>query len=150
VSVETVRQALADIQASLASVKRSYVYGPATLPPGDLPCFVNFTSIATFDWVTLGSDFNRETRIYLMRLFVRQVGQGIDGEAEELCSSFFPEIRDLFASRPSLGEVPNIMASTLLGDSGISVLAYAGEQFIGIEWRISLDEYIPRGYEDYE
>ena len=88
-SVATVKARLAAIQATISGVNRAYAYGPASLPPGDLPAFVNFTGAGTPNLEVFGRENNRESRIYLMRLHVKPVGQGIDGEIERLVEPFW-------------------------------------------------------------
>lgn len=155
-SVETVKARLAQIQAGITGVKRAFSHGPGAMPPGDLPCFVNFTGPARHDFLLAGNDQDIETRTYIMRLYVRPVGQGIDGEAERLCEPFFPRVRDIFAGRPGLGlgttgsHLAGVQRAIFLGDSGTSVLRYNGQDFIGIEFRLEVSEYVEVVYEDYE
>ena len=170
VSVTTVKERLAQIQAGIPAtddaeaiagiegVNRAYAHGPIILPPGDLPIFVNFTVPASEDWRSLGSQFDQETRTYIMRLYVRPWLQGIDGEAEELCEPFFARVRDKFASRPGLGlgsidtQISGVEA-VLLGDSGVVGMRYpvaVGDMFIGIEFRLQVIENVKRKYDPGE
>jgi hypothetical protein len=157
-TVETVKARLAVIQRTITDVKRAYVHMPLTdLPEPDMPLFGNFTGPATYDWITLGSDEDLEARIYLMRLYVKKATQGIDGEAEKKCEPFFESVPRKFAARPSLGlgtagsNLVGVQMATLLGDGGISIFNHpTGSQYIGIEWKLEVREYIQREYDDYE
>lgn len=155
-TVATIKPRLAVIQAGITGVKRAFAQAPGSLPPGDLPLFANFTGAARHNWQIIGHDQDLETRNYLMRLYVRPVGQGIDGEAERLCEPFFVSVRDAFASRPGLGlgvagsHLAGVQQAVFLGDSGVSVLRYSGQDFIGIEFRLEVNEYVEVNYEAFE
>jgi hypothetical protein len=169
-SVKTIKERLELVQegrvateeleaiAGIEGVNRAYARGPISLPPSDLPIFVNFTGPASEDWRILGETLDQESRAYIMRLYVRPWLQGIDGEAEELCEPFFERVRDRFASRPGLGlgaidtQLPGIDA-VLLGDSGVVGLRYpvgGGDMFIGIEFRLQVMEIVKRKYDPGE
>lgn len=141
-SVVTVKTRLATIQAAITGVKRAYAQAPLSLPDSDLPCFVNFTGAATHESRVGGADVDAETRQYLMRLFIKKSGQGIDGEAERLCEPFFDLVRDTFMARPGLEQLNSVQLARLLGDSGVNALVYAGEQYIGIEFRLQVMELL--------
>lgn len=154
-SITTIKERLAEIQAEIEGVKRAYANGPKTLPVADLPCFVNFTGPATDDWRSLGADYDQESRLYIMRLYVAPAQQGIDGQAEAACEPFFPLVRDLFASRPGLGtgSVDTQLAGVeaiYLGDQGVSILLYAGVEYVGLECRLQVTELVDRSYDDGE
>lgn len=148
-AIATIKTRLAEIQATITGVKRAYAQAPASLPPGDLPCFINFVGPATHDWSELGYGNGQETRLYLMRLYVKPILAGIDGEAERACEPFFELVRDKFSGRRGLGmgtstklPLAEIQQAILLGDNGIVVLPYAGDEFIGIEFRLQVDQDI--------
>lgn len=141
-SVVTVKTRLAEIQAKIAGVKRAYAQAPLSLPDSDLPAFVNFTGEATHESRIGGADVDAETRQYRMRLYIERSGQGIDGEAERLCEPFFDLVRDAFMARPGLEQLDNVQVARLLGDSGVSALTYAGEPYIGIEFRLYVMELV--------
>jgi hypothetical protein len=155
-TVATVKPRLVQIQKTITGVKRAYAQAPGAIPPGDLPLFLNFTGPSENNWEILGEDGDVETRMYLMRLLVRQLGQGIDGEAERLCEPFFTSVRNAFAARPGLGlgtsssHLAGVQLAVLLGDSGVSVIKHAGEEFIGVEFRLQVTEYIEVSYAAYE
>jgi len=150
-SVATVKERLAVIQRQVPGVARAYAHAPGVLPPGDLPAFLNFTGPAVQDWLTLGASYGSESRTYIMRLFVAPLGQGIDGEIERKCEPFFESVRDTFASAPGFGldaidsQLPWVEA-IFSGDQGVSVLAHGGEQFAGIESRVTIRTVTPRTY----
>lgn len=147
-SVVTVKSRLARIQAAIAGVRRAYAQAPLSLPDSDLPAFVNFTGAATHESRVGGADVDAETRQYLMRLYVRKSGQGIEGEAERLCEPYFDLVRDAFMARPGLEQLDHVQLARLLGDSGVSALSYAGEMYIGIEFRLQVMELLSVTYAD--
>lgn len=150
-SVAAIKDRLKTIQETITGIQRAYDNGPKGLPPSDLPCFVNFTGPATDDWRALGSDHDVETRLYVMRLYVRPDTSGIDGEAEAACEPFFPLVRDTFASRPmlGLGQINTGLAgvdAVFLGDQGTQLLRYDGVDYIGVEFRLQVSETVRRRY----
>jgi hypothetical protein len=92
-----------------------------------------------------------------MRLYVKEIQQGIDGEVERLVEPFLTRVRQAFAARPGLSDpgdpttdpvqlsgpgLAGVYRSRLLGDSGISVLTYGNGvndiQYAGIEFRVNV------------
>lgn len=141
-SVGTVKTRLATLQALVAGVGRAYVSAPNSLPPGDLPAFVNFTAGAQYDLIVGGATTNTETRQYLMRLYVAPVAAGLPGEVEGRCDALFTAVRDYFTARPSLGGLTGVQNAVLTGDGGVQVFPYAGVDYIGIEFKLNVTEYI--------
>lgn len=156
-TVTAVKERLAEIQETITGVKRAYANGPKMLPSSDLPIFVNFTGPASTDFNSLGADDGEEARTYIMRLYVAPTQQGISGEAEAACEPYFERVRDKFASRPGLGmtleidgPLAGIQMATFLGDNGVVVMSYAGQEYIGIEFRILVESVFGVTYDDYE
>lgn len=151
-SVDTIKTRLAYIQKNrIAGVKRAFAQPPTSLNRLDLPAFANFTGPAQHNWVILGSDTDQETRTYLMRLYVAAIQQGVaPGEAERLCEPFFPLVQTVFSARPGLEQLTGVQVAALLGDSGVTVLTLGGDQFVGIEFRLQVTEYVKVIYADYE
>jgi len=85
-----------------------------------------------------------ETRTWLMRLYVKPILQGIDGEAEKAVEPYLTSVRNVFLSHPLLGKGTKdwtlnwLEKAVWLGDSGIQVLGFAGQNYLGIEFRLSL------------
>lgn len=150
-TIESVKTALAAIEAAIIPGSgHSYATAPASLPPGDLPIFINLTGPATVDWSRGGSDKGVETRQYTIMLFVDRVGQGLWGEREARAEDLIQQTRDAFAAHPHLGGVARVMSSEYVSDSGITVLNYGNEEYIGIEFVVRVTEWIPRVYGDNE
>jgi hypothetical protein len=155
VSVATVKARLALIQAAISGVGRAYAQAPRKLPAADLPVFINFTGAATHDWRIVGSDTDRETRTYLMRLYVAPLPQGAPGGIEEQCEPFFERVWAAFAARPGLehpesrAHLDGVQSATLLGDGGVIVTGYSGVMYVGIEFRLQVVELKGRSYADY-
>lgn len=149
-----IRQRLADIQNTIPGVKRAYVWAPQSLADSDLPVFCTFAGAATI--VSIGETLAEETRTWLMRLYVKPVLQGIDGEAEKSVEPFLASVRNVFLSHPLLGKgtkdsvLPWIEKATWLGDSGIQVLSYAGQNYLGIEFKLAITTIVPISIALYE
>lgn len=150
-NVAAVKTRLAAIQEAIPGVLVAYAQGPLSLAGANMPCFVNLTRQATVDWEQ-GSDLEIETRLYAMQLYVMSFGQGIPGEAERKCEPFFPLIRDTFAARPGLENLPGVQKATFLGDSGVIIMSYPlqGERYFGVEFRLQVSEIVERSYANYD
>lgn len=135
-SVATVKTALAAIQKNILNIL-AFAEGPVSL--SSMPCMVNFTGPAQYDGTQ--SDAIETTRRYIMRLFVREVGQGIDGEAERLAEPWFPAVLNAFAARPRLGNTAFVKRSRIVSDSGLQVSVYAGVQYLAIDFNIEVVEW---------
>ena len=68
-------------------------------------------------------------------------------------------VRDAFAGRPSLalgtadpdeGPLAGVYQARLQGDNGIAVFTYAGEQYLGVEWRLEVIELIDVDFAAYD
>lgn len=137
---------MADIKASLAAiigevegVKRAYAYAPASLPPGNLPAAVIMTGKAVYERQGYLSDPNPE-RTFVVLLYVKLTGQGIDGEGERLCDPFFERIAAALAAHPRL-ELDSVLLATLKNDSGVVKMTYsdAGESYLGASFEILVE-----------
>lgn len=147
-SVATVKTRLASIQANIAGLNRAFAQAPNSINRADMPLFVNLTRQSQTDWQE-GSDLGRETRLYLMQLYVLPFGNGIPGEAERTCEPFFPLVRDTFAARPGLEGLLGVQQAVFLGDGGVAALRYplsSENLFWGIEFRLQVSELVERSY----
>lgn len=135
-SVEAVKAALAQIQSDVLNVT-AYAQGPAALP--HTPAFVNFAGPAQYDYSQ--SDAVEITRRYTMRLYLREKGQGIDGEAERLAEPWFASVAGCFAARRRLGKTRYVKNARLVSDSGLMVATYAGQEYLAIDFVIEVMEW---------
>ncbi len=149
-----IRQRLTEIQSNIVGVKRAYAWAPQSLADSDLPAFCTFAGPATVSQTS--ETFVEETRTWLMRLYVKPVLQGIDGEAEKAVEPFLEKVRNAFLSHPLLGNgtkdsaLPFVEKAIWLGDSGIQVLSHAGQSYLGIEFRLSITTIVPISTASYE
>lgn len=141
-TIDQIRERLAEIQAAVVGVKRVYTRAPQALADSDLPAFCTFAGGSVI--TPISETLIEETRTWLMRLYVKPILQGIDGEAEKSVETFLVSVRNVFLSHPLLGKgakdsvLPWIEKVTWLGDSGIQVLSYAGQNYLGIEFRLAI------------
>lgn len=154
-TVAEVKAALANIEKTIPGVKRALASAPLSIPPGDLPLFINFAGPASVDWEVAGAEYGVESRLYVARLYIKPVGQGIDGEAERIADPFFELVRDKFGSKPMLGlqtveTQQSGIDAVFLGDQGLAEILYAGEAFIGIEFRLQVEALFGRTYDKFE
>lgn len=139
----------------IAGVKRAYEQAPSRLPDSDMPLFMNFTG-ATMEFVSLGGGFYREKRMFIPRLFVARIQQGIDGEAERKVEPFLSLGMQQFLAHPSLGNgnedelIVGISSLEYLGDGGVQVLVFQNEQFVGIEFRLAITAIVESNIAKYD
>lgn len=153
-TLTAIKTRLAELQRTVVGVMRAYTDAPSSLPHADLPIFLNFIGPATY--APLGETLAEETRTFIMRLYVKPIQSGFDGEAEAAVTEYLAAARDVFIAHPKLGK--GILGSALdfveradfLGDNGVSVLPYAGETFIGAEFRINVVIVVPHAIAKFE
>lgn len=153
-TMDQIRQRLADIQAAVSGVKRAYTRAPQALADSDLPAFCTFAGPATV--AILSEGLAEETRTWLMRLYVKPILSGIDGEAEKAVEPFLLSVRNAFLAHPLLGNgtkdsaLPFVEKAVWLGDSGVQVIGFAGQQYLGVEYRLNLTMVVPIQIAKYE
>lgn len=150
----SIKSRLAELERTIIGVKRAYTEAPAILPHADLPIFCNFVGPATY--TPLGETLAEETRTFVMKLYVKPIQQGVDGEAESSCVEMLIPARDVFIAHPHLGNgavgktLNFVERAEYQGDSGILVLPYANETFIGAEFRMNITTVVLRQIAKYE
>lgn len=134
-----IKTALANIMAGVSGIKRSFAYAPASLPAGDLPAAVVFSGKAIYKRQGYQTSPTPD-RTFMVMLYVKPLGQGIDGEAERLCDPFFDRIPAAIAASPRLG-LDSVMLSTLKTDSGAARLSYNGQvdAYLGASFEIFVE-----------
>lgn len=137
--------------AGITGIKRAYAQGPASLPESDFPLFVNFTG-PTLSFQSIGGTFYREKRQFNCRLYVAPVLKGIDGEAERKVEPFIEPSMRQFLKHASLGDgepadlIAGVFTFSYLGDTGITVLNYAGSPYLGVEFRVAVEAVIEQDF----
>ena len=141
-STTTVKAKLVEIQEAIPGITRAFAYAPHNISNSDLPAIVNFTGPANYDTVLVGTDVIYETRTYLMRLFVKSIAAGLSGEVERDIEPFISLVPSYFASRPDFEDLEGVLENKILGDGGIQVFKYGGQDYLGVEFRIEISEVI--------
>ena len=140
-NISTIKTELAKIQRAITGVKRAYENGPRGLPGTDLPLFVNFVGPGSRANPFGQGDTDHETRDFLMRLYVCPAQNGLDGEAEKEVETYLPLVYAAFDLKDLLISVTFVRFAVISGDSGISVLSYAGENYLGCEFRLTVSAF---------
>jgi hypothetical protein len=92
-----------------------------------------------------------ERRNYIFQLLILPQSEGLDqGEAEGKVEPFITLVRDAFKGAPSLGGVLGVQSARLTGDSGPRQLVWAGVIYWGCEFKMAVEEYVPRIFADSE
>jgi hypothetical protein len=154
-TIANIKTRLAEVARTVANVKRAYAEAPASLPETDLPIFVSFVGPVT-GFQKHGEQMGEEARTFILRMFVKAVQSGYDGDAERAVEPFVTSVRDTFLSHPALGlgtsasQIEWVTGMTWLGDGGITVLPFAGIPYLGVEYRINVSYLVPIGIANYE
>lgn len=136
-------------------VQRAYAQGPASLPESDLPVMVNFVG-PTLSFQNIGGIFYLEKRQFNARLYVCPTQAGIDGEAERRVEPYIELVMRQFLKHQSLGDgepldlIAGIFKFSYIGDSGITVMRYAKIDYLGVEFRVSVESVIEQEAAQYE
>ncbi len=154
-TLSDIKTRLAAVQATISGVKRAYANAPASLPPDQLPVFLNFTGPCQMQ--KFSDSLAHERREFIMRLYVKPKGAGVDGEAEKAVEPYLARVRDAFLGRPMLS-LGTILAPAMdyiepcewLGDSGVMILLFAEEGFIGAEFRLAVKTFVPIAFANYD
>ena len=141
-TVSEIKARLAEIALTVPGIKRAYANAPQSLPPTDLPIIIPFAGPVVSP-VRISEELYSQVRQFILRLYVKPIQQGYDGEAEKAVEPFLDTVRDTFLAHPALGtgvyaDLPDgIEEITWQGDNGISVLPYGGE-YLGAEFRLTV------------
>ena len=104
-----------------------------------MPLFINFTGPASYDYVTRGASFYNVTRDYLARLYVLPVGSGEVYQAEKLVKPLIAQwLLTMGAAARAKLLLDDVQRARLTGDTGVQVLGYFGQEFVGVEFAMSI------------
>ncbi len=138
-----IRQRIADILQTISGIKRVYPYSPQSLADSDLPAAVLFAG-PSFQPRFIGAEFAEIDRRWLINIYVTTILSGIDGEAEKKVDEWLTKLQKTMMAHPQLGMgtkdsiLPFVKMITWQGDSGIKVLSFAGQAYLGIEGQINV------------
>jgi len=148
--IAALKTRLVALEQQITGIAAAFEHVPASIV--DLPCVLNFTGPADYSRFTTGQDSDYETRVMLLRFLIARVQQGIPGEAEERVDPFIDRVREFFDARPGLIIDPAEQAmfrAGVLSDTGVARFAVAGEEFIGVEFRLQVQQFNQIGFADW-
>jgi hypothetical protein len=150
---------VADILARIAEIEReilspvtgkavkAYANIPQSVPPSDMPCFVNFPGALTenslFGSDEVGREFT-ETRNYNLVFYLDPVGTGTNQEKSGLLVPYFELVLAKFGSYPRLKVLPEIQDAVITADSGTSQVTYNGDAHYGIRFVLRVTRVVRR------
>jgi hypothetical protein len=155
-TIVTVKTRLALMEAQITGIRRAFAQQPSgAVADADLPFFINFAREAVDDYRSIGSDQDREGRMFLPTLYVFSAGLGtqLPAEGEALAEPWIATVKDYFRARPSLsaldtdgvtsiGGLKGVQMAYLVGDSGPRMLQWGGQLYWGIEFKLNVVEYL--------
>lgn len=149
-SADTVLPQLALLQAQITGVKRAYADAPNSISAADAPLFVNLPADAEWDDDVYGAEIYQETGNYRMILYVAPRGSGMPGEVVNKTRPFLKRVKDFFVARPKLDALAGVQAAKVTGHGGIVGLKYGDDDWVGVEFRLSVVEISNYTFADHE
>ena len=154
-----------EVMAKLAVIEReiidpvshnalvAYENVPYTISNADMPLFVNFVGALTNSEM-IGSDESartyNDTRNYVLTLYHSPFGAGVEGEKMGLLTPFFALVYDTFAKYPHLKMMGGVLDSMLTGDSGMTIVNFASQQYYGVRFTLQVTSKARRLIGDFE
>ena len=115
-----------------------------------LPALYVYTSRATYDYEYYGDDDVREIREYRIQLAVLPVTEATQELIETRCRAAIVAVRNIYAARPSLGNLAGEQNALIVSDSGAFQLPQYGGVHIGVEFILRVDEQFARTFASNE
>ena len=134
---EQIQANLATILRSVAGVKMAYDRAPASIPPNELPACVTFPGRADKTGNT-GPTWLELERTFFLRIYVTPIQAGETGNAESKAIPFISLVRSKILAYPAVKAAGFWSDMQMDGDSGVAVLQYANEQFLGVEHQVRI------------
>ena len=144
-SILTVWDALQGIHRTVAGIRKASEKMPAKLNTDDLP-FAHMR-IDTGEWERV-SDFSLQFRTFVVTVFVKPVAQGKLDDGLKVSARLLQALGEVYLSDITLGGAVQHMgrgarwAPPTMEDSGVMVYTYAGTDYWGFEYRITVKEQI--------
>jgi hypothetical protein len=153
-NISAIKTRLAEIALTVPGIKRTYANAPQSLPDTDLPIIIPFAGPVVAP-KRISEELYSQGRQFILRLYVKPIQQGYDGEAEKAVEPFLDTVRDTFLAHPALGTgiyaelIEGVEEITWQGDSGVSVLKF-GEEYLGAEFRLTASTMHQVNISNYE
>lgn len=144
-TILTTWDALQAVHRSVAGIKKASEKMPASLNTDDLP-FAHMR-IDTGEWVRV-SDYSQQFRTFVVTVFVKPVAQGKLDDGLKVSARLLQALGEMYLSDITLGGAVQHMSRgaahdpPTMEDSGVMVYTYAGVDYWGFEYRITVKEQI--------
>lgn len=145
--IEATIQRMADIanaEKATTGIAIAYPDNPASLTT--LPSVNYFVGQQIYEPYRDSEDVKLEKTTIFVRVYVDHVAQGIPGEVESRVKHIIPLFRDSLLSHPTLEGLDYILRAVVETSSGIRMLMYAGENFAGCEWKMTIERIVEVNY----
>lgn len=141
-SVTATVSALQTLHATISGIKSAPANVPASLNTADLPMALVWPAEATWQLAAMG--LKRQERTYIVRVYVRPVGQDIPGpdEGYDDCVAMLEAFGQAYQSNLTLANAVDHISA--VSDSGISggamELLWGNTQYWGFVYRVTCVE----------
>ena len=134
---EQIQTNLAAILRTVTGVKIAYERAPMSIPAQELPAAVTFPGKASPGEFT-GPTWLELERIFYLRVYVTPTQAGEVGNAESKAIPYISLVRAKILAYPAVKAAGVWSDMKYESDSGVAVLSYAGEQFLGVEHQVRI------------
>ena len=145
-SADTVLPQLELLQTQIAGINRAFADAPNSITVADAPLFINLPAEGDYDDDVYGDETYQETDTYRMILYVAPRGSGISGEVVNKTRPFLKLVKDFFVARPQLGGLTGVQKAKVTGHGGIVALKFGDDDWVGVEFKLSVIEATPFEY----
>ena len=125
------------ISPTSGSALKAYANVPYSITAADMPLFVNFVGnlqqVVLQGSDELAQDF-QEIRLYNLVLYLAPYGTGVQGEKFGLLSPYFDLVLAKMQAYPHLNNLPGIVNSRIVSDTGMGVVAFQDTKYFGIRF----------------
>jgi len=135
-TIAEVKAALKTLLEGVSGIARAYSDPPRSISRADFPVAVVFIGNADYEDVGAETNMDWATRTYRLRVYVRSVGDGLDGEAEQAVEALIEPVRASLAASDRLART--CVHQRLVRDSGAVVLRYQEMPYLGVEFTVEV------------
>lgn len=136
-SISSIVAALQAKHALISGVTSAPATYPASLNAVGLPCALTFPGPAVWDEQTVGH--MEQKRTFIVRVYVAPIAQGLGvDQGYQACLTLLESFGQAYQSDRSLGGAVEDVFK--VEDDGVQVYPFAGADFHGFEFRLSIIE----------
>lgn len=147
ITISSITSRISSLSKLVSGVHDSIDPPPPAIVSANLPLSIVFTGESSSDdGNEYGDDLTLISRVFLLQIFALSIMSGTPSNRESVVRPIIDAARSLFDGYPTLDDLPFVVRSKVLGDSGPAILPEYGGKFIGTEIRLQVTYLVPRIY----